>query len=101
MINVQQVADAAGISPATVRHHHKLATKARREGAETDRHLPAPVGSEDGANLWDDAEIAEWISTRAKPARRGAIPKDEMRAVLTAAEAGNIDQVITIARRNI
>lgn len=101
MINVQQVADTAGLSPATVRHHHKLATKARREGTVTERHLPAPVGSEDGANLWDDAEIADWISAREKPAKRGAIPKDEMRAVLVAAEAGNIDLVITIARRNI
>lgn len=101
MINVQQVADAAGLSPATVRHHHKLATKARREGVATERHLPAPVGTEDGANLWDDSEIADWISAREKPAKRGAIPKDEMRAVLVAAEAGNIDLVITIARMNI
>lgn len=100
-MNVQQAADAAGLSPATLRHHHKLATKARREGVATERHLPAPVGVEDGANVWNEDEIAEWISTRETPVKRGAIPKEEMRAVLAAAEAGNVDQVITIARRNI
>lgn len=101
MMNAQQVADAAGISVETVRYHHKLATKARREGAATERDLPAPAGLVDGANAWDEDEIQGWISARKTPARKGAIPKSEMRAVLQAAEAGQIDRVITIARRNL
>lgn len=101
MLNVQQVADAAGISPETVRQHHKIATKARREGTATERDLPAPSGLLDGANVWDDDEIAAWVSVRKTPARRGGIPKSEMRAVLAAAENHQIDRVIAIARRNL
>lgn len=101
MMNAQRVADAAGISVETVRYHHKLATKARREGTATERDLPAPAGLVDGANAWDEDEIQGWISARKTPARKGAIPKSEMRAILAAAENHNIDQVITIARRNL
>lgn len=99
--NVQQVADAAELSPETIRYYQKAGNQARKAGTETARDLPAPVGVEGGANVWDADEIRSWISTRKTPARRGAIPKSEMRAVLQAAEAGQIDRVITIARRNL
>lgn len=101
MLNVQQVADAAGISPETVRHHHKIATKARKEGVETERDLPAPSGVVDGANVWDDDKIAAWVAIRKTPARRGGVPKSEMRAILAAAENQQLDRVIAIARRNL
>lgn len=101
MLNVNEVADAAGISPETVRHHHKIATKARREGSATERDLPAPAAVVGGANVWDENEIRDWISARKTPARRGAIPKSEMRAILDAAENQQIDRVIAIARRNL
>lgn len=101
MLTITQIAERAEISPDTVRHHHKMATRARRDGAATERHLPAPVGVDGGANVWDETAIDEWIETRREPARRGGIPKSEMRAVLAAAENHNIDQVISIARRNL
>lgn len=100
-MNVHEVAEAAGITAETVRHHHKVATKERREGIWTVRMLPEPAGQIDGANVWDDDEIREWIAARRTPAKRGAIPKSEMRAILTAAENGQIDQIITIAERNL
>lgn len=101
MIDITEVANRAGITVNTARYHHKLATKARRERSETARNLPAPQSQTDGANLWDEDEIAEWISVRAEPARRGAITKSEMREVLAAAQSGNVDQVIAIAQRNL
>lgn len=99
--NVQQVADEAGISPETVRYYQKIGNQARKAHAATARDLPAPIGIEAGANVWDPDEIRDWIATRKTPARRGAIPKAEMRAVLEAAENQNLDQVIAIARRNL
>ena len=99
--NAQRVAEEADLSPETVRYYQKIGNQARKANAATERDLPAPSGVVDGANVWDPDEIRAWISARKKPARRGAIPKSEMRAVLQAAEAGQIDRVIEIARRNL
>ena len=101
MMTVQQVADEAGLSPATVRYYHKQATRSRATGQATERDLPEPVSKVDGANVWDDDEIRDWIAARRSPAKRGAIPKDQMRAVLEHLEAGQIDRAITICRRNL
>lgn len=101
MLTAQQVGDQAGVTADTVRKHHQIALRARRLGTATPRHLPAPAEVVDGANVWRESDIAEWISARKTPAKRGGIPKAEMRLVLEAAEAGQIDRVITIARRNL
>lgn len=101
MLNVNEVAAAAGLKPDSIRHHHKTAIIARREGTADERTLPAPRGLHEGANVWDEAEIQEWIDARKTPAKRGAIPKADMRAVLAAAEAGQIDRVIAIATKSL
>ena len=101
MLTIQQVAEVAELSLETIRHHHKLATRARRTGTATARDLPAPASLVDGANVWDPAEIDAWLAERRKPIKRGGIPKSEMRKVLIAAKAANVDQVISIAERNL
>lgn len=101
MLTLQQVAEMADLNPETVRHYHKMATRARSNNTTTARSLPAPVAKLGQQNLWDTQEIHDWIANRKAPKRMGAIPKKEMREVLRAALAGNLDQVITIAKRNI
>lgn len=101
MLTLAQIAELAELSPETVRHYLKVANRARRQGTATERDMPAPAGQQDGANVWHQADIEAWLKARQTPAKRGAIPKSEMRDVLQAAESGNIDRVITIARRNM
>lgn len=101
MFTINQVADAAGIKPETVRHYHKQATRARKNGTSRASDLPAPIGVRHQANVWDTQEILDWVAARNKPSRMGAIPKKEMQAVLNAAQAGKLFEVITIAKRNL
>lgn len=98
--NADRVGEETGLSPKTIRYYRKVGARERREGTATARTIPAPR-LVDGENVWDPDEIRAWVAARKSPARRGAIPKSEMRAVLAAAENHNIDQVITIARRNL
>lgn len=100
-MDLQQVAAAAGVLPETIRHYHKAANKARAEGRASPRDLPPASRGSDGKNYWDEVEIDIWVSSRQRPAKRGAIPKAEMQAVLDAAQLDNIEEVITIARRNL
>lgn len=100
-MDIQQVAAAAGVAPDTIRYYLKTATRARLRGTEGPRDLPAPQRGSDGKNYWDDLEIYLWIQAREKPAKRGAIPKATMQAVLDAALADDLETVITLARGSL
>lgn len=82
-MTLRDIAAAAELSPETIRRLHADASKARRDGTMTPRHMPEPVGTaENGALMWRSEQIQQWLAERAKPARKGAVPKSVLQQAI-------------------
>lgn len=95
---MQDIAEAAGIGIATVRSHRHTGNAARARGTDTPNDFPAPAGLDGIRPYWTPAQVEAWVAARKTPGKPGGITKAAMRDVLSAAQAGNVDRVITIAK---
>lgn len=98
-MTLRDIAQYAELSPTTVRRLHADATKARRFGVQTPRHMPAPSSKTDyGALLWDAADVKEWLEARSTPARKGAVPKSVLQQAIFHLEHGRRDAAIEVMK---
>lgn len=95
---MQDVAEQAGISVETIRMHRRNSDLARVRGTDTTADFPPVAGHSGIRPYWTPEQVQTWLENRRAPQRPGGIKKQAMRDVLAAAQDGNINRVIKIAK---
>lgn len=98
-MTLRDIAAAAELSPETIRRLHADASKARRDGVVTPRHMPEPTGmNEHGALIWPSDQIQPWLEERAKPARKGAVPKSVLQQAIKELERNRPNAALRVLK---
>lgn len=97
VLDIAEVAAAAGISVDTVRYYHKTAAKARRDGVVTLRTMPPPVTAGRDGLTWGANAIDAWIQRRSIARRPGPVPRETLQRIIAALDNGQIAKARTIA----
>lgn len=98
-MTIRDIAAAAELSVETIRRLHADASKARREGTATARHMPAPTGTTDlGALTWPTDLVQQWLAERAKPARKGAVPKSVLQQAIKELERNRPNAALRVLK---
>lgn len=96
-MTLREIAAAAELSVTTVRRLHADAAKARREGTVTERTMPEPTGTtEQGALTWNADRVQAWLAARARPARKGAVPKSVLLQAIKELQRGRTNAALRV-----
>lgn len=97
VLDIAEVAAAAGISVDTVRYYHKHAIRHRARGTDDGRTLPAPLTAGRDGLTWGSNAISAWIDRRQAPRKPGPVSRDVIREIIAALDNGQIAKARTIA----